>query len=278
MARAADDTFPLKSAGWTLVAVVDSTAYLTNSLLDASLALDVTRWPPRITKREATFTRAVAGGASVAKLVGWSQQKVVVGKRSIALPAKKYGYRAIGSIATSLVLVPGHLGRDNQSSPLSVGKTPIAWTGAAWTPLRGDGGPHTQLAGVTAQHVIFGGHICALAGDELVRVGELPRADGTWLTQPVDIDGGFAMPAGALAVWRDNKLALHRVADASVVRVLRDGQRLLLRTAGLHGFWSFDLTKGRAKKLVVDVDADELIPTPAGTLALVANGAELRRV
>lgn len=270
------DTISLTEAWWTLLDVIDGVAYLTNPLLGASLEFDATTWPPTLGKRVKDFTRAVARGPRVAKLVGWSAQKVVLARTAIALPAKKYGYRAIGFVDGRLVLVPGHLGRDNKSSPLAVAKAPIAWDGNAWKRLGGDSGPHTQLAGVASGWVIYGGHICQLANDALVAVGELPRADGDWLTKPIEIAGGFAIAVGSLALWRGKKLELHDFGDAKVARVQRAGDKLLVRTAGPHAFWSFDPKTGGSEKL--DIDADEVFSAPAGTLALLNNGTELRRL
>lgn len=268
----------LGKAHWKLVGVVGGRALFTHWSEQRSRWVDLNAWPGTLETAREEWTRAVCDGAV---LVGWKQQTVYVGKREqIALPTKKHGYRAIGTIGKRVVVVPGHLGMDNKSSPLTVAAAPRIHDGA-WRELAGSGGADTPHAAVVGTLVIWGGRVLRFDGDALheTDAGDLPPVHPNIDPGHVPTDDGFITVGGGKLVTvsragkqRDDK----RVGQLALVNVqpFEDG---LLLFDNRH-YYRYDGTTHARIDLGVTREIDALIAAPCGLVALVDSSRMLVRV
>ena len=271
----------LGSPHWKLVGVVDGSALFTQWSEQRSRWVDVNEWPGKLEVAREEWTRAVCPGAS---LVGWKQQKIYLDKRKpLELPTKKHGYRAIGMLDKRVVVVPGHLGMDNKSSPLTCATTPMIYDGTSWKKLDGQGGLDTPHAAVVPLDdgralVVWGGRVLVFDGAlSTTEAGDLPRTHPNFDPGHVATGDGFiTVGGGKLVTISDagNKREETRIGKLELVSVLRHDDRLIVFDGRSHYF--DDGTR-------VDFGSSlehpaTLVAAPCGLVALVKDDRVLVRV
>ena len=272
----------LGKAHWSLVGVVDGFALLTHWIDQRSRWVDLRTWPPKLLPLRDEWTRAVCAGATLA---GWKQQRVFTWaapdkrRTGLELPTKKHGYRAIGMLDGKVTVVPGFLGLDNHSSPLTCALRPLR----DGTQLDGEGGDETRTAAIVRDLVVWGGRVFRYVAGALVPTdaGDLPRAHPNFPPGFVPTEDGFITAAGGKLVFvsRHGKQREDRkVGTLEVTSVARYGDKLLVGERFHYVLYDEDTRAVEPLDLGIVADKPTVFPAPCGLVALVDQDKQLVRL
>ncbi len=245
----------LGTAWWEYVGIVDGFALLTHYIQHRSRWIDLRTWPAKVGLSLDEWTRSVARARDgrIASLVGWKAQTVMVqdghGKQrnELKLPFKKYGFRAVGFVGDRVVVIPGHLGHDNHSSPLHRGAAPLVHDGKKFVPLTGgEPGPDPTQSAIVAlpggpDRLVWEGRVFRVDGDSLAAICDLPGTHPNFRSDFVPLDGDrFACAAGGRIAIVDTAVTTKPIGKAQVITVRAYEDALLATTIAPYRHHRFD--------------------------------------
>jgi hypothetical protein len=294
-------TFELGRAWWGLMACEDDRGVVTSLIDGATASVDLRAWPPTLTPLAADWTRSAlrSRDGTWAFLVGWTQQRILVSRAGDAppielpMPKKKLGFAAIGFAGERVVAIPGPLGHDNESSPLTCAQALMIESEGKLFPVASDvdaGGDAYELCGGVSlldgtDVVVWSGRVLAWNGARFVRhAPDLPRSHLNFGLSAAPFGDGFFCAAGKKLLLVRSGAAVHEQHApelSNVVAVARAGDDVVVTTVGPLAHHRYQPRTGAVQRIdtsaIEDVDM-RVFSSPVGLVASAKQRSRLVRL